>query len=145
MKKLILLFGLLVAISVSFNLASCSKDESDIENYDYSTWADLTDADSVIYAKARAAYLEDPANKGKAEYMVIQFLSQNPFAVRTKAVENGTNYQFACFDNYVVTVYKGTSDKVGKVIEIMEGSLVGDGGFPGPIPPNPKKRDTIIS
>lgn len=135
MKKLILFFALIVVVTISFNLVSCNKDDSEIENYGYSVWADLTDADSVIYAKARAAYLEDPANKGKAEYMVIQFLSQNPFAVRTKAVENGTNYQFACLDNYVVTVYKGTSDKVGKVIAVEVGNVTDLIGRP--------QRDTI--
>ena len=138
--KSILLFVVLVAIIASFSLVSCHKDEP--ENDDYSVWWEMTEVDSVIYAKARAAYLEDPENKGKAEYMIIQFLSQNPLAVRTKAVENGMNYQFACFDNYVVTVYKGTGDKVGKVIEIEEGSNVD--GVPGPIPPKPRKRDTLI-
>ena len=92
----------------------------------------------------RVAYLEDSANEGTVEYVIMQFLSHNPYAVRTKAVENGTNYQFACKDGYAVTVYKGTGDKVGKVIEIMEGSLVGNDGFPAPIPPNPRKRDTLI-
>ena len=66
------------------------------------------------------------------------------YAKRTKAVENGMNYQFACFDNYVVTVYKGTGDKVGKVIEILVGGYDNDTPFPGPIPPNPRKRDTLI-
>ena len=141
-NKLILLFVVLVAIIASFNFISCHKQVT--ENDDYSVWWEMTEVDSVIYAKARAAYLEYPENKGKAEYMIIQFLSQNPLAVRTKAVENGMNYQFACFDNYVVTVNKGTGDKVGKVIEIMEGSLVGNDGFPGPIPPKPRKRDTLI-
>ena len=137
--KSILLFVLLVAIIASFNFISCHKYEP--ENDDYSEWAETTEADSVIYAKARVAYLEDPANEGLADYVIMQFLSHNPYAVRTKAVENGTNYQFACFDEFVVTVYKGTGDKVGKVIEIMEGSL---DGFPAPIPPNPRKRDTLI-
>lgn len=131
-NKSILLFVLLLAIFSVSNFISCHKYVP--ENDGYSVWWEMTEVDSVIYAKARAAYLEDPENKGKAEYMIIQFLSQNPLAVRTKAVENGMNYQFACFDNYVVTVYKGTGDKVGKVIEIEEVSNVD--GFPC-------KRDTI--
>lgn len=135
-NKSILLFILLVAIIASLNFVSCHKHVSD----DYSEWTETTEADSVIYAKARVAYLDDPANEGSADYMIMQFLSHNPYAVRTKAVENGTNYQFACFDEFVVTVYKGTGDKVGKVIEIM----VGYDSFPGPIPPDPKKRDTLI-
>lgn len=140
--KSILLFVVLVAIIASFNFTSCHKYES--VSSGYSEWMETTEADSVIYAKARVAYLDDPANEGSADYVVMQFLSHNPYAVRTKAVEDGTNYQFACFDEFVVTVYKGTGDKVGKVIEIMEGSLVGNDGFPAPIPPNPVKRDTLI-
>lgn len=136
--KSILLFVVLVAIIASFSLVSCHKDEP--EKDDYSEWTETTEADSVIYAKARVAYLEDPANEGSADYVIMQFLSHNPYAVRTKAVENGMNYQFACFDNYVVTVYKGTGDKVGKVIEIIEGY----DAIPGPIPPKPRKRDTLI-
>lgn len=50
------------------------------------------------------------------------------------------NYQFACRDGYAVTVYKGTGDKVGKVIKVEEGS----DSFPAPIPPDPRKRDTLI-
>ena len=30
-----------------------------------------------------------PENKGTPEYMIMQFLSHNPHAVRTKAVEKG--------------------------------------------------------
>lgn len=137
-NKSILLFVLLLAIFSVSNFISCHKYVP--ENDGYSKWTEMTEVDSVIYAKARAVYLEDPANEGTVEYVIMQFLSHNPYAVRTKAVENGTNYQFACLDNYVVTVYKGTGDKVGKVIEIEEGSNV-DGG---PIQPAPRKRDTLI-
>ena len=141
-NKSILLFVLLLAIFVASNFISCRKYVP--ENDGYSVWYEMTEVDSVIYAKARVAYLEDSANEGTVEYVIMQFLSQSPYAVRTKAVEKGLNYQFACRDLYVVTVYKGTGDKVGKVIEIMEGSLVGNDGFPAPIPPKPRKRDTLI-
>lgn len=136
--KSILLFVLLVAIIASFNLVSCHKYES--EDDGYSEWNAVTEADSVIYARARTAYLEDPANKGTADFMIMQFLSQSPHAVRTEAVEKGLNYQFACRDEYFITVYKGNGDDIGKVIEIVEGY----DNFPGPIPPDPKKRDTLI-
>ena len=136
-NKSILLFVLLLAIFVASNFISCHKFVP--ENDDYSEWWEMTEEDSVIYAKARVAYLDDPANEGTDEFTIIQFLSRNPYAVRTKAVESGTNYQFAWRDMFVVTVYKGTGDKVGKVIEIMGG----DDASPGPIPPNPRKRDTI--
>ena len=138
-NKSILLFILLMAIFVASNVISCRKYVP--ENDGYSVWYEMTEVDSVIYAKARAAYLEDPENKGKAEYMIMQFLSHNPHAVRTKAVENGMNYQFACRDSYAVTVYKGTGDKVGKVIEINGGY---DASRPTPPAPNPQKRDTLI-
>ena len=136
--KSILLFVVLVAIIASFSLVSCHKDEpvGDV----YSEWMDMTAADSVIYARARTAYLEDPANKGTADFMIMQILSQNPYAVRTEAVEKGLNYQFACRDEYFITVYKGNGDNIGKVIEIA----VGYDNFPAPIPPDPRKRDTLI-
>lgn len=86
-NKSILLFILLLAFFVASNLISCRKYVP--ENDGYSVWHEMTEVDSVIYAKASAAYLEDPENKGKAEYMIMQFLSQHPLAVRTKAVENG--------------------------------------------------------
>lgn len=129
--KSILLFVLLVAIIASFSLVSCHKDEpvGDV----YSEWMDMTAADSVIYARARTSYLEDPANKGTADFMIMQFLSHKPDAVRTKAVEKGRNYQFACGD-YVVTVYKGDGDGIGKVIAVE----VGNDTYGPPI-----QRDTI--
>ncbi len=143
MKKLIPLLGFLVIINVFFNLLSCSKDDSDIVSYDYSEWAYVTEADSVIYAKTRTAYLADPANAGSVNSKIMQFLSA-PYAVRTKAVGNGMNYQFACREDYVVTVYKGIGDEIGKVMEIEVGC--DDQGSPRPpIPPlpEPRKRDTI--
>ena len=128
--KSILFFVALVAIIASFNFISCHKYEP--ENDGYSAWTELTEADSVIYAKARAAFLDDPANASSADFKIMQFLS-NPYAVRTKAVENGMNYQFACRDKYVVTVYKGDGDGIGKVIAVE----VGNDTY-GPI-----QRDTI--
>ncbi len=135
--KSILLFVLLVAIIASFNFISCQKDEP--ESGDYSEWMEMTEADSVIYAKARAAYLEDLTNASAANYKIMQLLSHNPDAVRTKAVENGKNYQFACRE-YVVTVYKGNGDEVGKVIEIEAGY----DQLPHPYIPEPRKHDTIL-
>ena len=129
--KSILLFVLLVAIIASFNFISCHKYEP--ENDGYSAWTELTEADSVIYAKARAAFLDDPANASSADFKIMQLLS-NPYAVRTKAVENGMNYQFACRDKYVVTVYKGDGDGIGKVIAVE----VGNDTYGPPI-----QRDTI--
>ena len=135
MKKLILLFGLLVAISVSFNFISCHKSES--EGDGYSEWMETTEVDSVIYAKARKAYLDDPANVSSPDFKIIQFLSGKPFAVRTQTVKGkGKNYQFA-FPEIVVTVYKGNNDEVGKVIKVEDEE--GDDQFIGPV-----KRDTIF-
>lgn len=134
--KSILLFVALVAIIASFNFVSCNKYESESDGY--SAWTEVTEADSVIFAKARTAFLNDPANAGSADFMIMQLLS-NPYAVRTMAVENGMNYQFACKDEYVVTVYKGNGDGIGKVIAVEAG--VDDGYIP--IPP-PRKRDTIF-
>ena len=62
------------------------------------------------------------------------------YAKRTKAVENGMNYQFACRDKYVVTVYKGDGDGIGKVIAVAV--EVGVDTWV-PLPP-PVKRDTIF-
>lgn len=103
----------------------------------------MTEADSVIYARARTAYLDDPANEGSADFMIMQFLSQNPHAVRTEAVEKGMNYHFACRD-YIVTVYKGNGDDIGKVIEIVAQNDAEGLPFPPPIPPDPRIRDTLI-
>lgn len=136
--KSILLFVVLVAIIASFNFISCHKYEP--ESDDYSEWMPTTEADYAIYAKARQAYLDDPSNEGSADFMIMQFLSHKPDAVRTKAVEKGRNYQFACGDEYFITVYKGTGDDIGKVIEIIEGY----DAIPGLIPPQPRKRDTLI-
>ena len=137
MKKLILCFGFLAIISVSVNLSSCSKDDEEVSEFtnDYSNWMQLTEADSVIYAQAREAYLNDPANANSADYKIMQFLS-DPYAVRTKA-ENGMNYQFACRD-CVVTVFMGNGEYVGKVtaIEMQNGA----DSFIGPV-----KRDTIFT
>ncbi len=135
--KPILLFVILVAIIASVNLVSCHKYEKESDGY--SEWMVMTEIDSVIYAKARTAYLANPANAGSANFMIMQFLSHNPFAVRTEAVDKGKNYQFACTEEYSVTVYKGNGDEVGKVIEIEVGY---DQGAPPPLPP-PRKRDTI--
>ncbi len=141
--KPILLFVVLVAIIALSNLVSCHKYEK--ESDDYSEWREVTEIDSVIYAKARTAYLEDPANAGSANFKIMQFLSCNPFAVRTKAVDNGKNYHFACTEEYSVTVYKGIGDEVGKVIEIEVGY---DQGTPPPPPipplPPPVKHDTVL-
>ena len=132
--KSILLFVLLVAIVASFNLVSCHKYEP--EDDGYSDWAEVTEADLDVFAKARAAYLDDPVNATAPEYEMMKSHSE-PYAVRTKAVENGMNYQFA-FTICVVTIYKGDGDEVGKVIEIQGAS---DGG-PG-LPTYPQRRDTI--
>ena len=129
--KSILLFAVLATIIAFFNFTSCHK----YEGNDYSEWMPTTEADSVIYAKARKAYLDDPANKGTAEFKIMEFLSGNPYAVRKEAVENGTNHQFACMDEFIVTVYKGNGDDIGKVIKIEVGQY---DTFIGPV-----KRDTI--
>ena len=132
--KSILLFVLLVAIVASFNLVSCHK--NDLENDGYSDWTKVTEADLDVFAKARAAYLDDPANATAPKYEMMKSLSE-PYAVRTKAVGNGMNYQFA-FTICVVTICKGDGDEVGKVIEIQGASDYGV-----PTPPDPKRRDTI--
>lgn len=133
--KSILFFVALVAIIASFNFVSCHKYEP--ENDDYSAWTELTEADFVIYAEARTAFLNDPANAGSVEYMIMQFLTSKPYSVRTQAVENGKNYQFTVTDGYVVTVYKGNGDGVGKVIAV---EVVNDTS----LPPHPVKRDTTV-
>ncbi|MCQ2176210.1 MAG: hypothetical protein MJY80_07645 [Bacteroidales bacterium] len=132
--KSIFLFVLLVAIVASFSLISCHK--NDPENDDYSDWTEVTESDLDIFAKARAAYLDDPANATAPEYEMMKSLSE-PYAVRTKAVENGMNYQFA-FTICVVTIHKSDGDEVGKVIEIQS---IDDYGTPSP--PQPQRRDTI--
>lgn len=133
--KSILLFVLLVAIVASFSLISCHK--NDPENDGYSDWTEVTVADLDVFAKARAAYLDDPANAADPEYEMMKSLSE-PYAVRTKAVENGMNYQFA-FTICVVTIHKSDGDEVGKVIEIQGASDYGT-----PVPPTPPgRRDTI--
>ena len=136
--KSIFLFVLLVAIVASFSLISCHK--NDPENDGYSDWTEVTVADLDVFAKARAAYLDDPANATAHEYEMMKSLSE-PYAVRTKAVENGMDYQFA-FTICVVTIYKSDGDEVGKVIEI-QGASDGGPGLPPP-PPTPIKRDTLI-
>ena len=133
--KSILLFVLLVAIVASFSLISCHKYEP--EDDGYSVWTEVTEADLDVFAKARAAYLDDPANATAPEYVNMKSLSE-PYAVRTKAEENGMNYQFA-FTICVVTIYKSDGDEVGKVREIQGAS---DYGTPGP-PLPPGRRDTI--
>ena len=132
--KSILFFVLLVAIVASFNLVSCHK--NDPENDGYSVWTKVTEADLDVFAKARAAYLDDPANATASEYETMKTLSE-PYAVRTKAVENGMNYQFA-FTICVVTIHKSDGDDVGKVIKIQEA-----GNYGTPVPPTPQRRDTI--
>ena len=132
--KSILFFVLLVAIAASFNLVSCHK--NDPENDGYSVWTEVTEADLGVFAKARAAYLDNPVNATASEYEMMKSLSE-PYAVRTKAVENGMNYQFA-FTICVVTICKSDGDEVGKVIEIQGAS---DSGIP--VPPPPGRRDTI--
>ena len=132
--KSILFFVLLVAIVASFNLVSCHK--NDLENDGYSDWTEVTEADLNVFTKARAAYLDDQANAADPEYEVMKSLSK-PYAVRTKAVENGMNYQFA-FTICVVTICKSDGDEVGKVIEIQGASEYGT-----PTPPKPQGRDTI--
>lgn len=129
------LFVLLVAIVASFSLISCHK--NDPEDDGYSDWTEVTVADLDVFAKARAAYLDDPANAADPEYEMMKSLSK-PYAVRTKAVENGMNYQFA-FTICVVTICKSDGDEVGKVIEIQGAS---DYGTPAP-PTYPQRRDTI--
>ena len=132
--KSILLFVLLVAIVASFNLVSCHK--NDLENDGYSDWTEVTEADLDVIAKARAAYLDDPTNATAPEYEIMKSLSEL-YAVRTKAVENGMNYQFA-FTICVVTIHKSDGDEVGKVIEIQ-----GYSDYGTPTPPKPQGRDTI--
>ena len=132
--KSILLFVLLVAIVASFSLISCHK--NDPENDGYSDWTEVTKAGLDVFAKARAAYLDDPANATASEYEMMKSLSE-PYAVRTKAVGNCMNYQFA-FTICVVTIHKSDGDEVGKVIEIQGASDYGT-----PIPPKPQGRDTI--
>ena len=135
--KSILFFVLLVAIVASFNLISCHKYEP--EDDGYSDWTEVTEADLDVFAKARVAYLDDPANVTAPEYEMMKSISE-PYAVRKKAVENGMNYKFA-FTICVVTICKSDGDEAGKVIEIQEAS---DYGTPGPPPPTPVKRDTLI-
>ena len=133
--KSILFFVLLVAIVASFSFISCHK--NDPENDGYSVWTEVTEADLDIFAKARAAYLDDPANATASEYEMMKSLSE-PYALRTKAVENGMNYQFA-FTICVVTIHKSGGDEVGKVIEIQGASEYGNPG----LPTYPQRRDTI--
>ena len=116
------------------NIISCHKYEP--EDDGYSDWTEVTEADLDVFAKARAAYLDDPANATAPEYEMMKSLSE-PYAVRTKAVENGMNYQFA-FTICVVTICKSGGDEVGKVIEIQGASDYGT-----PTPPKPQGRDTI--
>ena len=123
----------MVAIVASFNLVSCHK--NDPENDGYSDWTEVTETDLDVFAKARAAYLDDPANATASEYEMMKSLSE-PYAVRTKAEGNCMNYQFA-FTICVVTIHKSDGDEVGKVIEIQGAS--DDGPAPPPIP----RRDTI--
>ena len=110
--------------------------KNDPDNDGYSDWTEVTEADLDVFAKARAAYLDDPANAAAPEYEMMKSLSE-PYAVRTKAVENGMNYQFA-FTICVVTICKSDGDEVGKVIEIQGASDYGK-----PTPPKPQGRDTI--
>ncbi|MBQ0124181.1 MAG: hypothetical protein KBS58_04985 [Bacteroidales bacterium] len=135
--KSVLFFVLLVAIVASFSFISCHK--NDPENDGYSVWTEGTEADLDVFAKARAAYLDDPANATAPEYEMMKSLSE-PYAVRTKAEGKGIVYQFSSA-MLIVTIYKGDGDEVGKVIEIQGAS---DGGPGLPPPPTPVKRDTII-
>ena len=133
--KSVLFLVLLVAIVASFNLVSCHKYEP--EDDGYSDWTEVTEADLDVFAKARAAYLDDPANATAPEYEMMKSLS-GPYAVRTKAEGNCMNYRFA-FTICVVTIHKSGGNEVGKVIEIQGAS---DYGTPGP-PLLPGRRDTI--
>lgn len=133
----------MVITSAFFNLTSCSKDEDEeagIVSHEYSDWMEMTETDSVRYAKARAAFLDDPGNAKSPHYLLLKSLSGNPYAVRTQiaATREGINYQFA-FPEIVVTVYIGNDDEVGKVIMIEAGF----GLIPGPLPTYPRRRDTI--
>ena len=84
-----------------------------------------------LYFKAREAYLDDPANAADPDYSLIESFASKPSTVRTKVVEKGINYQFSSA-MFVVTIYKGDSDEVRKVIEIEEN-----------MPSYPRRRDTI--
>ena len=98
----------------------------------------MTPADSVIYAQARRAFLEDTANTGSLNYHLMQFLSHTPYAVRNKVMEKAKNYQFACRD-YFVTVYKGDDAEVGTVTEIIPEDEFSDEY------PDSRRRDTITN
>ena len=132
--KLIFLFVLLVAIVASFNLVSCHKYEP--EDDGYSDWTEVTGADLDVFTKARVAYLDDPANVTAPEYEMMKSFSE-PYAVRTKAEGKGIDYQFSSA-MFIVTIYKGDGEDIGKVIEIQ--SIVDYGT---PLPPKPQGRDTI--
>lgn len=136
----IMAFILLTTSVAPLTLTSCSKDEEEetgieTDSDDYSPWRDVTDADSIIFADARTAFLSNPANVGSTEFMTLQVLPIKPLAVRTKAIKGvGTNYQFD-FITCEITVLKGDNDEVGTVIEV----ITEDSG-PGY---HPIKRDTI--
>ena len=130
----VLFFVLLVAIVASFRFIACHK--NDPENDGYSDWTKVTEADLDVFAKARAAYLDDPANATASEYEMMKSISE-PYAVRTKAEGKGIDYQFSSA-MFIVTIYKGDGEDLGKVIEIQGAS---DGG-PG-LPTPPGRRDTI--
>ena len=130
--KSILLFAILAALFASMNFVSCH--EYDHENDGYSDWTELTEADSVVFAEARAAYLNDSTNATRPEYVTLKSIESKPSAVRTQVVEKGRYYQFD-LAVFVVTIYKGNDDKVGTVIGIeMENDSK---------PGRPVKRDTI--
>ena len=132
--KSILFFVLLVAIVASFNLISCHKYEP--EDDGYSDWTEVTEADLDVFTKARVAYLDDPANVTAPEYEMMKSISE-PYAVRTKAEGKGIDYQFSSA-MFIVTIYKGDGEELGKVIEIQS---ISDYGTPPP--PKPRGRDTI--
>ena len=132
--KSILLFVLLVAIVASFNFISCHKYEP--EDDGYSDWTEVTGADLDVFTKARVAYLDDPANVTAPEYEMMKSISE-PYAVRTKAEGKGIDYQFSSA-MFIVTIYKGDGEEIGKVIEIQN---IDDYGTPQP--PKPQGRDTI--
>ena len=78
--KSILLFVMLIVIVAPFNFISCHKHE--LENDDYSDWTELTESDLDVYFKARAAYLDDPANATDPEYSLIESFASKPSHVR---------------------------------------------------------------
>ena len=116
--KSILTFVLLAVITASFCFTSCSEDEKESNSEYYSDWMEVTDADSIVFAKARMAFINDPENAGSASCKLLESLPDKPKAVKIEIEEKGKYYQFA-FQHCEVTVYKGNGDKVGRVTLIV--------------------------